>query len=157
MNLVIFGDTHELHRDVEVPSGDMLIFTGDFTMFSNSLAAIEDFNDWLGELPHRWKLVVPGNHEAFLEADPGRRSLLDNAEILIDEAVTLDGLKLYGSPMTPLFGEAFGKPSPRDRQRHWATVPSDTEVLVTHGPPLGSWILLGRNRSRSVIQNFSPA
>jgi hypothetical protein len=26
------GDTHELHREVEVPSGDILICVGDFTM-----------------------------------------------------------------------------------------------------------------------------
>jgi hypothetical protein len=39
---------------------------GDFTMFSESMKAVADFNDWLGELPHRHKIVVPGNHEYFL-------------------------------------------------------------------------------------------
>jgi hypothetical protein len=79
MVLVLFGDTHDLHREVDVPAGDVLICVGDFTMFSRSLPAIEDFNEWLGELPHRHKIVIPGNHESFLEADPQRRSLLDNA------------------------------------------------------------------------------
>jgi hypothetical protein len=27
-------------------------------------------------LPHRHKIVIPGNHELFLEADPSKRSLL---------------------------------------------------------------------------------
>jgi len=49
--------------------GDLLIHAGDFTMFSKSAAAILDFNEWLGELPHRWKVCVPGNHEFFLEVD----------------------------------------------------------------------------------------
>jgi hypothetical protein len=44
-------------------------------MFSKNLSAIEDFNEWLGELPHRHKIVVPGNHEFFLESNPERRSL----------------------------------------------------------------------------------
>jgi Calcineurin-like phosphoesterase len=109
MVLVLFGDTHELHREVEVPAGDILICVGDFTMFSKSLSAIEDFNEWLGELPHRHKIVVPGNHEFFLEANPERRSLLDNANVLIDEGIEIEGLSIYGSPMTPLHGAAFGK------------------------------------------------
>lgn len=101
MDLVFFGDTHELHREVNVPAGDVLICTGDFTMFSKSFRAIQDFNEWLGEQPHRYKLVVPGNHEFFLEGDSRRRSLLSNAQVLIDEAVTIEGLCFYGSPMTP--------------------------------------------------------
>jgi hypothetical protein len=44
MVLVLFGDTHELHREVEVPAGDLLICVGDFTMFSKNLSAIEDFS-----------------------------------------------------------------------------------------------------------------
>ena len=137
MVLVLFGDTHELHREVEVPAGDILICVGDFTMFSKNLSAIEDFNEWLGELPHRYKIVVPGNHEFFLESNPERRALLDNANVLIDESIEIEGLTIYGSPMTPLYGAAFGKSSPKDRERHWSKVPDDTHVLVTHGPPFG--------------------
>jgi len=135
--LVLFGDTHELHREVEIPAGDILICVGDFTMFSKSLSAIEDFNEWLGELPHRHKIVVPGNHEFFLESNHEHRSLLDNANVLIDEGIEIEGLNIYGSPMTPLYGAAFGKSSPNDRARHWSNVPADTHVLVTHGPPFG--------------------
>jgi Icc-related predicted phosphoesterase len=137
MVLVLFGDTHELHREVEVPAGDILICVGDFTMFSRNLSAIEDFNEWLGELPHRHKIVVPGNHEFFLESNPERRSLLDYANVLIDECIEIEGLTIYGSPMTPLYGAAFGKSSAKDRELHWSRVPDDTHVLVTHGPPLG--------------------
>jgi Icc-related predicted phosphoesterase len=137
MVLVLFGDTHELHREVEVPAGDILICVGDFTMFSKSLSAIEDFNEWLGELPHRHKIVVPGNHEFFLESNPERRSLIDNATVLIDESIVIEGLNIYGSPMTPLYDAAFGNSSPKDRQRHWCNIPDNTHVLVTHGPPFG--------------------
>ncbi len=58
-----------------MPEGDILIHAGDFTMFSKSMNAIVDFNDWLGELPHRFKVFAPGNHEFFLEADPSKRIL----------------------------------------------------------------------------------
>ncbi|WP_419807127.1 metallophosphoesterase [Terriglobus sp.] len=32
---------------------------------------------------------------------------------------------------------AFGLSSPRDRERHWAKIPDDTDIVVTHGPPHG--------------------
>jgi Icc-related predicted phosphoesterase len=137
MDLVVLSDTHELHRDVEVPGGDLLLFCGDLSMFSKSLSAIRDFNEWLGELPHRWKLVVPGNHKFFIEENPCKRSILSHARVLIDEEIIIGGLKIYGSPMTPLSGGAFGKSSPLDRKRHWAKIPEDIDVLVTHGPPHG--------------------
>src|ERR1700722_526214 len=137
VRLVLLSDTHQLHREVEVPDGDILIHAGDFTMFSKSMNAIVDFNDWLGELPHRFKVFSPGNHEFFLEADPSRRSLLDNAAVLINEGIEIQGLRIWGSPVTPLYGGAFGLSSAQDRRRLYAQIPGSTDVLVTHGPPFG--------------------
>jgi Icc-related predicted phosphoesterase len=114
-----------------------LLNAGDFTMFSRSMMAVADFNAWLGELPHRHKIVVPGNHEFFLEADPTKRSMLSNATVLINEGIEIEGLRIWGSPVTPLHGGAFGMSSTDDRRRLYAQIPEDTDVLVTHGPPLG--------------------
>jgi predicted MPP superfamily phosphohydrolase len=113
LRLVLLSDTHELHREVDVPDGDILIRAGDFTMFSKSMKAVVDFNDWLGELPHRYKIVVPGNHEYFLEADPSERLMLDNAIVLMNEGTEIEGLRIWGSPVTPLYGGAFGLSSAR--------------------------------------------
>lgn len=137
LKIVCVSDTHELHREVDVPDGDLLIHAGDFTMFSKSAAAIRDFNDWMGELPHARKLLIPGNHEFFLEADPNRRKLIPNATILVNESVEILGLKIWGSPMTPLYGGAFGLSSELNRLKLYSQIPSDTDILVTHGPPFG--------------------
>jgi Icc-related predicted phosphoesterase len=137
LRLVLLSDTHQFHREVEVPDGDILIHAGDFTMFSRSMAAITDFNTWLGELPHQHKIVIPGNHEFFLEADPSQRSLVSNAAVLINEGIEIDGLRIWGSPVTPLYGGAFGLSSAADRRRVYARIPEDTDVLITHGPPFG--------------------
>jgi predicted phosphohydrolase len=94
--LVLLGDTHELHRETIVPHGDILIHAGDFSMFSHSLIAIEDFNAWLGELPHRFKCCIPGKHEFFLERDQSRCSLLRNATVLINEGIEIEGLQIWG-------------------------------------------------------------
>ena len=137
LTIVCISDTRELHRELDVPDGDILIHAGDFTMFSKSAAAIDDFNEWLGELPHRWKVLVPGNHEFFLESDPSRRRLISNATVLINEGVEVAGLKTWGSPTAPLLGAVFGLSSPADRASLYAKIPGDVDVLVTHGPPYG--------------------
>lgn len=122
---------------IDVPDGDILIHAGDFTTFSESLEAVADFNDWLGKLPHRYKIVVPGNHEFFLEADPSERVMLDNAIVLINEGTEIEGLRIWGSPVTPMYGGAFGLSSGVDRKRLYAQIPQDIDVLITHGPPFG--------------------
>ena len=137
LTIVCISDTHELHRELDVPNGDILIHAGDFTMFSRSAAAILDFSEWICELPHRWKILIPGNHEFFLESDRSRRRLINNAAVLINECVEVAGLKIWGSPVTPLYGGAFGLSSSADRTRLYAGIPTDVDILVTHGPPFG--------------------
>jgi predicted phosphohydrolase len=137
LRLVLLSDTHQLHREVDVPDGDIFIHAGDFTMFSESMQAVVDFNDWLGGLSHRYKIVVPGNHESFLEADPSDRFMLDQAIVLINEGTEVEGLRIWGSPVTPLYGGAFGLSSAKDRKRLYARIPWDIDVLITHGPPFG--------------------
>lgn len=132
--IVIASDTHALHREVEVPPGDLFIHAGDFTMDSRSAEALIDFNDWLGELPHSHRVVIPGNHDGVVE-DPSRPCLISNATLLVNEAVEIMGLKIWGSPTTPLLGEAFGVPSETDRKNLYARIPADTDLLITHGPP----------------------
>ena len=60
---------------------------------------------------------------------------------LEDESVTLCDLNFYGSPWCPKFGFTdWGFYLPRDSEElrmHWADVPDDTDVLMTHTPPLG--------------------
>jgi predicted phosphohydrolase len=137
VEIVCISDTHELHREVDVPYGDILIHAGDFTMFSKSRSQIVDFNDWLGELPHRHKVIVPGNHEFFLEADPSQRKLISNATVLINEGIKIMGLRGWGSPVTPLAGGAFGLSSEVDRAELYAKIPDAVDILITHGPPFG--------------------
>lgn len=138
MRIAIISDTHELHRDVDLPEVDLLIHAGDWTFFSKKLNAIEDFNDWLAEqhIQHG-AVLVPGNHEFYLEDDWSRRSLTDHATVLIDESLSVQGLNLWGSPVTPLLGGAFGISDPRERARHYAQISAGTHVLITHGPPYG--------------------
>ncbi len=134
MRIVLISDSHGLHRELAVPGGDLLIHAGDFTFYSKPPSIVFDFNAWLGTLPHRHKIVTCGNHEFLLE-DPRQRSAITNATLLIDSGVEVEGIKIWGSPTTPLYGGAFGKSNPADRKRNWAQIPEGLDILITHGPP----------------------
>lgn len=136
LTIVLISDTHELHREIEVPTGDILIHAGDFTMNSRSAEKLIDFNEWLGELPHAHRVVIPGNHDSVVE-DASRRVLITNATLLINASVEIMGLKFWGSPITPLLGEAFGVVSDTAREKVYSLIPANTDILVTHGPPYG--------------------
>lgn len=148
MRIVCISDTHEFHRVLGgfLPDGDVLVHAGDFTM-QGEPAYVREFDRWLGTLPYKHKVVIPGNHE--LTFDPRTRGntlsnaakmfrMITNATILNDEQLTIEGVKFWGSPITPTF---FNWAFMRDRgpaiQLHWDIIPDDTDVLITHGPPHG--------------------
>lgn len=135
LTIVLISDTHEAHRELDLPAADILIHCGDWTFFSRSLSSIVDFNEWLGELPHSHKVCVPGNHEIYLE-NPAKQSLLTNATLLVNRGVEIEGLRIWGTSITA-GGPAFGVPLAEERRRIYAKIPDDTDVLVSHGPPLG--------------------
>ncbi len=138
LRIVCLSDTHTRHWDVNVPHGDILIHAGDFTK-RGSLRDLRDFNAFLGELPHRHKIVVAGNHDfCFEDAPADARPLLTNAVYLQDEAVCLAGLKFFGSPWQPWFFDwAFNLPRGAALREKWDRIPHDIDVLITHTPPSG--------------------
>jgi Icc-related predicted phosphoesterase len=132
-----------MHRKLELPEADLLIHAGDFT-FLGELKAVEDFNDWLGEIASKYKygaVVIAGNHELTFDPEHKKyisdtKHLLTNCRYLEHEVIEINGFKIFGSPWTPWFhGWAFNY----DRAqafRYWEAVPLDTHILITHGPPL---------------------
>ena len=139
MKLVCISDTHSLHwRIPEIPDGDVFIHAGD-CLGQGTLENIEDFNDWLGTLPHRYKIVIAGNHDwAFQETPELARQALTNAIYLQDSGVEIEGVRLWGSPWTPTFMDwAFMLERGEPLNQKWRLIPDNTDVLITHGPPRG--------------------
>ena len=101
----------------------------------------EEFYEWLGDLPHRHKLIGYGNHEFAFESDTQRRALIDNATVQLNEVIEIDGLRT-GAHLLPRYTEwPPGLSPPKQRARHWARIPTDTNVLVTYRP---SYCILDR-------------
>jgi len=136
VRIVIMSDTHGQHRNVHVPAGDFLLHGGDFTLFNRSREAVRDFNCFLSSLPHRRKILIPGNHD-FKFADPTWARLISSATLLLNEGVEVDGIKIWGSPLTPCNFESFGARSEADCARIFARIPVNTDLIITHGPPSG--------------------
>ena len=157
LRVICISDTHMKHRDLTIPPGDVLLHCGDMTN-RGTHDELRDFNDWLGSLPHKHKVVIAGNHDVCLDAveydqqwdtafrhqkynAPSlSRKLFTNCIYLENRSVMIEGLKIYGSPMTPPIpgrAGAFHIARGFAEQQHWAKVPADLDILMTHGPPHG--------------------
>lgn len=66
------------------------------------------------------------------------RDCLTNCTYLQDQEIVIYGLKIYGTPWQPEFCKwAFNVPRGEACLRKWNLIPDDTDVLVTHTPPIG--------------------
>jgi len=142
MRIVCLSDTHNQHRSLDVPPGDILIHAGDST-FQGTLSEVSGFLMWMDSLPHPHKILIAGNHDWLFEQGPDlARMLLSEHPKLIylqDSGCEVAGLKIWGSPWQPEFGRwAFNLKRRGARLREaWNKIPLDTDILITHGPPFG--------------------
>lgn len=140
MKVVFVSDTHNKLSKIDVPDGDLLIHAGDFTG-NGSMSEIEAFNRDMVNLTHKYKVVVAGNHDFGFQTypDEARAALDSSITYLEDSGVTIEGLRIWGSPWQPEFFDwAFNLPrNSMQMKEHWEAIPADTDILVTHGPPYG--------------------
>ncbi|GJQ79127.1 hypothetical protein Trydic_g5380 [Trypoxylus dichotomus] len=181
VRFVCMSDTHSLIHDItfDIPAGDVFLHAGNYSK-GGDIEEIVNFNTWLGTLPHKYKVVISGNHE--LSFDPkfvniiasrlnqntsnrrgsikdnelplnspiksdGRnekiaklnaRQYLTNCIYLEDSSVELYGIKIYGSPWQPEFGNwGFNLKRGSQLLEKWNLIPGDTDILLTNTPPLG--------------------
>ena len=136
MRIVCVSDTHGHHAGLAVPDGDLLIHAGDATMAGRP-EELDQFDAWLGTLPHRHKVVIAGNHDRLFEDQPEEaRRHITNALYLQDAEHVVEGLRIWGSPWQPWFlSWAFNLKRGAPLRAKWALIPPGIDVLVTHGPP----------------------
>ena len=132
LRIVAISDTHEQHEQIVLPEGDLLICAGDIS-FNGRPPAITAFNRWFAAQPHRFKILIAGNHDFLFEQNNtmARRLLAEEIIYLEDSGCALDVaravrrrggspandsrvndsrvieptslLKFWGSPITPWF------------------------------------------------------
>lgn len=146
MKIVMISDTHGLHSLMKpLPQGDVLIHAGD-CLNSGSFEELYQFLYWFKKQPHKYKIMIAGNHDWCFERKPEQaqkvvRNTLDMAGGIIylqDSSIEIEGVKFYGSPWQPFFCDwAFNLNRGKDLYDKWQMIPEDTDVLITHGPPYG--------------------
>lgn len=138
--IVCLSDTHNLHEQIIVPDGDVLIHAGDATI-RGTVLEVEDFLKWFSALPHRHKIFVAGNHDWLYETNNRFARLITanfNIKYLQDSFVEIENLKIYGSPWQPRFFDwAFNLNRGAELAEKWRLIPADADILITHGPPHG--------------------
>lgn len=135
MKIVALSDTHGQESGVNIPEGDLIIHAGDYQTSRKSGLS---FLEWYGGLNHPYKILVAGNHDSFLGQLGFDKAFKLCAELgiiyLEDTSIEIEGIKIHGSPWTPTFGSWNFMASERELADHWAKIPQDTQILVTHGP-----------------------
>ena len=113
IRIVLISDTHNRHRTLQLPEGDIIIHAGDFTN-NGTEKEIKDFDSWLASLDYHHKILVPGNHDTGTEekallrdgiqrGKQGERlevTEVTSATVLRGEMVEVMGLKIFGLPDT---------------------------------------------------------
>jgi len=162
VRFVAISDTHG-KRLSSVPPGDVLLHCGDFSNTGRP-EEVRQFCEWFGSLPHPRKILIAGNHDLALHgesyADTGprfghppdpdggyagasakARALVDaipGCEYLCDSGTSVRGLRVWGSPWQPEFHDwAFNLPRGEACRAKWRLIPVESDVVLTHGPPLG--------------------
>jgi Icc-related predicted phosphoesterase len=138
------GDTHTFHELLEIPKDiDLVIFSGDCSNprdpYKNELE-VRNFIEWFGALPIKHKVFVAGNHDGSIEKGLVKKIDFANNTIhyLENTHITIEGVKIFGSPYTPRFGDWSFMKQRNKMDAMWRNViDEDTNIIVVHGPPKG--------------------
>lgn len=122
----------------EIPDCDLLLLGGDYCRHHDNLYWYNhDFADWIKEKAARMKVIgVAGNHDFVFQDNPDSLVKMDWT-YLEDSGTEWNGFNIYGSPwQTRFYDWAFNADEP-DMERIWEKIPSNTDILLLHGPPHG--------------------
>mmetsp|Transcript_34870 Transcript_34870/g.69577 ORF Transcript_34870/g.69577 Transcript_34870/m.69577 type:complete len:340 (-) Transcript_34870:242-1261(-) len=160
-----------------IPDGDVIMHCGDFTNVGR-LEEVEAFASWFGSLPHKRKILIAGNHDLSMEPGTyeetamrfggfGKsckmldaaaicakaRATIDaipNCEYLEDTGTSVQGITVWGSPWQPTFCDwAFNLRRGEQCREKWKLIPKGTDIVLTHGPPLGHGDLCQPHHNRA--------
>jgi len=145
MKILHISDTHGFHGmfpNERFKDVDVVVHSGDCSNWRDvgrNSVEVKNFIEWYKNVPVKHKIFVAGNHDTSIE-----RRLITPADFaeagiiyLENAATTIDGVKFWGSPHTPTFGDWAFMKAREKINKVWDTIPADTDILIVHGPPKG--------------------
>jgi Icc-related predicted phosphoesterase len=143
MKIVVFSDIHgqqskKLTQWFNNNPADLLLFAGDLQANQTGDYGIQ-FIEWFHELPYKDKIMVFGNHDGHYMSVINHviNKKYNDIRILIDGAIKIKGIKIFGSPHSVEFGSWWFMKKDDELEELWKKIPDDTDILITHGPPFG--------------------
>jgi hypothetical protein len=169
MRITHISDTHNKHKqlDGKLPGGVLLIHSGDISSLGRK-HEVESFIKWFGKQDYTHKVFIAGNHDMSFDREillrnklahfEGRTdydtecadgkpewlvellaNLPDNVYYLENSSIKLEGINIWGSPVSPSFGYGWGfnKDRGHDIAQIWNEIPMDTDIVITHSPIYG--------------------
>lgn len=141
MRLVATSDTHVPVDPKRIPDGDVFVHAGDL-MTTGYLDEWKPAVEWLAALPHKEKILVPGNHDFHLKLYPG--PALQDLRRAGVTVVGLPGNYGYNVRTLPNMMKLYGIPYVVDLPR-WAfhsteeeiykeIMPNAADIVVSHSP-----------------------
>lgn len=146
IKILHISDTHMSHDFLELNTEnvDILIHSGDCTqskIIQKNQIEFNDFIEWFSAVDIKTKILVPGNHSIFISKFPDEAKRIckkNGITLLIGETVEVLGLKIFGCPYSlPFFNWKFMMVEKQLAERYDKLIESDTDIIVTHGPPFG--------------------
>lgn len=143
LRIALISDTHNRHRqfkfNIPLKTVDLILHAGDISM-GGRVSEVKHFMKWYGELSIKSKILIAGNHDWLFEKEPTlAKEICKEHDVIYlnDSGIELCGLKIWGSPVQPWFYDwAFNRQRGDDIKKHWDLIPNDTDILITHSPPL---------------------
>lgn len=137
-----FSDTHGRHRELQVPENvDIVICAGNAVEDNLVGDEYDDFIEWFAQLPCKWKIFVPGNHELSFELDRADgiiQRMIDKGITVLEDAIEeCDGVIIGSIGHNVMIAQE--------------DIPTDIDILVTHYPPYG---ILDEGMGSTEILNF---
>ena len=144
MKLVIISDSHNLHDELNLPSGDVLIHCGDYS-YSGQDNEVISFLTWMQEQTKKYRLVIGGhgNHELGPYED---REHFNELKTVFAPDVIWPHMRVFTDPVTSL--NFFFSPYVTTINGRWAfeassseyqeivkRIPDYVDILISHGPP----------------------
>lgn len=163
-SVVCISDTHNKHKQVDLPPGDLLVHAGDFSSYGYK-HELESTISWFKKNASKYThgiVFIAGNHDRSVDPVKWReyedhdlmktyvegekiswvKEQLDalkdtNIHYLENSSVVINGIKIWGSPYSPSFNRArwaFNADRGDEIKAIWDTIPNDADIVLAHGP-----------------------
>ena len=157
MKIWHISDTHGFHNRLVIPEGiDLVIHTGDCSNHKDPYQnewEVKDFLMWYEQVDIPNKIYIPGNHDTSIERNLVKASdfISRGIHLLNHDWMDVNGIKIFGSPFTPTFGNWAFMKSRETINRVWEQIPEGMDIVAVHGPCKG---ILDLSRNRQNVLEF---